>query len=121
MKTAIVTMSRHRMAEQVVSSIDFDAFDAILGGDNVARPKPFPDPYLAGAEALGVDIRDCVALEDSPTGLRAAVASGATSIGIEHFVSLEGLGAADVWKTLAGRGPDDLARLWNSGRAEGGA
>lgn len=120
-KTAIVTMSRHRMAEQVVSSIDFDAFDAILGGDDVARPKPFPDPYLAGAEALGVDIRDCVALEDSPTGLRAAVASGATSIGIEHFVSLEGLGAADVWKTLAGRGPDDLARLWNSGRAEGGA
>lgn len=120
-KTAIVTMSRHRMAEQVVGSIEFDAFDAVLGGDDVTRPKPFPDPYLAGAEALGVDISDCVALEDSPTGLRSAVASGATSVGIEHLVSLEGLGAAAVWQSLAGRGVDDLARLWHADRAEGGA
>ncbi|MGO2096939.1 MAG: HAD family hydrolase, partial [Candidatus Microbacterium stercoravium] len=80
-KTAIVTMSRHRMAQRVVDAIDFDAFDAVLGGDDVERPKPFPDPYLAGAAALGVGLRDCVALEDSPTGLTSAVASGAASIG----------------------------------------
>lgn len=120
-KTAIVTMSRHRMAQRVVDAIDFDAFDAVLGGDDVERPKPFPDPYLAGAAALGVDIRDCVALEDSPTGLTSAVASGAASIGIEHLVPLAGIGAREVWKSLAGRTPDDLGRVWGVARSEDGA
>ena len=117
-KTAIVTMSRHRMAERVVDAIDFDAFDAVLGGDDVERPKPFPDPYLAGAAALGVDIRDCVALEDSPTGLASAVASGAASIGVEHLVPLEDIGAREVWKSLAGRTPEDLGRVWSAARSE---
>ena len=45
-KTALVTMSMRRMADHVVSLIDFDAFDVIVGGDDVARPKPYPDPYL---------------------------------------------------------------------------
>lgn len=120
-KTAIVTMSRRRMAEQVVELIDFDAFDAVLGGDDVPRPKPFPDPYLAGAEALGVDISRCVAIEDSPNGLRAAVASGAVSLGVPHFVGLDDLGAHELWPTLEGRGANDFAELWSAHRAGGDA
>nr|WP_110589160.1 HAD family phosphatase [Microbacterium suaedae] len=116
-KTAIVTMSRRRMAEQIAELIGFDAFDAILGGDDVARPKPYPDPYLEGARALGVDIRDCVAIEDSPTGLRAAVASGATALGVPHMVALDGLGARELWPTLDGRSAVDLAELWRAHRA----
>ena len=116
-KTAIVTMSQHRLAERVARMIEFDAFDAILGGDDVARPKPFPDPYLAGAEALGVSIDDCVAIEDSPTGLTSAVASGAVSLGVPNLVSLEGNGAHAIWNTLVGRTADDIAHLWKETRA----
>lgn len=116
-KTAIVTMSRHRLAERVTQLIDFDAFDAVLGGDDVARPKPFPDPYLAGAEALGVSIDDCVAIEDSPTGLTSAVSSGAVSLGVPNLVALEGYGAHAIWKTLDGRTADDIATLWKESRA----
>lgn len=120
-KTAIVTMSRRRMADQVVELIEFDAFDAVLGADNVPRPKPFPDPYLAGAEALGVDISRCVAIEDSPTGLRSAVASGAVALGVPHFVGLDDLGAHALWPTLEGRGATDFADLWSAHRAGGDA
>jgi len=116
-KTAIVTMSQHRLAERVARMIEFDAFDAILGGDDVERPKPFPDPYLAGAEALGVSIDDCVAIEDSPTGLTSAVASGAVSLGVPNLVSLEGNGAHAIWNTLVGRTADDIAHLWKETRA----
>lgn len=116
-KTALVTMSLHRMARAVVDLIDFPAFDLIVAGDDVERPKPFPDPYLQAARALGVDIRDCVALEDSPNGLRSAIASGATALGVENLLSLEGLGAAEVWKGLDGRGVDDLAALHARHRA----
>ncbi len=40
-KTALVTMSLHRMAEEVVNKIPFKAFDVIVGGDDVSRGKPF--------------------------------------------------------------------------------
>jgi HAD superfamily hydrolase (TIGR01509 family) len=119
--TALVTMSLRRMAEDIVSLIGFDAFDVIVGGDDVQRPKPFPDPYLQAAEALGVDIAHAVALEDSPTGLQAALSARAVTIGIPHIVDLDGLGADVLWDTLSGRGVDDLvtefARV-RSARAE---
>jgi|TARA_B100000519_G_scaffold161361_1_gene143565 HAD superfamily hydrolase (TIGR01509 family) len=110
-KTALVTMSMRRMADHVVSLIDFDAFDVIVGGDDVARPKPYPDPYLQACEALGVSPLDAVAVEDSPTGVRAAAASGAVTLGVPLMVSLEGVGAHELWPTLADRTADDLAAL----------
>ncbi|WP_308220672.1 HAD family phosphatase [Microbacterium sp. USTB-Y] len=107
--TALVTMSLRRMAEDIVSLIGFDAFDVIVGGDDVERPKPFPDPYLQAADALGIDIADAVALEDSPTGLQSALSARAVAIGVPHIVELDGLGADALWKTLSGRGVDDVA------------
>jgi len=62
-----------------------DAFDAILTGDDVAHPKPAPDLYLELAARLGADPARCVALEDSPTGVSAARAAGAFTIGIPSF------------------------------------
>jgi HAD superfamily hydrolase (TIGR01509 family) len=110
-KTALVTMSLRRMALTIVESVAPDAFDVIIAGDDVTRPKPFPDPYLQACEQLGVDIRDCIAIEDSPNGLRSAVASGATSLGVPLHVSLVGAGAHVVWPSLDGRTVDDLAAL----------
>ncbi len=68
------------------------AFDAIVTADLVARPKPAPDVYLAAAAALGAQPGDCVALEDSPPGVAAAVAAGMTVVGVPSLagVSLEG-------------------------------
>jgi len=63
-------------------------FDHTISGDEVAHPKPAPDIYLALAAALGVDPAACVALEDSPTGVRSARAAGMFVIGIP---SLEGI------------------------------
>lgn len=108
-QSALVTMSLRRMADTVVERIGFDAFDVVVTGDEVLRPKPFPEPYLQAARMLGVDITDTVVLEDSPNGLRAGLASGAVTIGVPHMVPLAGLGADELWTTLAGRGVDDLA------------
>jgi HAD superfamily hydrolase (TIGR01509 family) len=107
--TALVTMSMRRMADEIVGLIDFPAFDLVIGGDDVARPKPFPDPYLQACEALGVDPREAVAIEDSPNGLRSALAAGVPSIGVPNVVSLVGVGAHALWATLDGRTAEDLA------------
>jgi HAD superfamily hydrolase (TIGR01509 family) len=62
-----------------------DRFDAILSAQDVEHPKPAPDLYLALASRLGVDPAQCVALEDSPTGVAAARAAGAFTIGVPSF------------------------------------
>jgi HAD superfamily hydrolase (TIGR01509 family) len=116
-KTALVTMSLRRMAEAVVDLIEFDAFDVVLAGDDATRPKPFPDPYLQACEALGVSPEQCVAIEDSPTGVRSAVASGASVIGVPLMVSLTGVGAHALWETLDGRSFDDVAAFHSAHHA----
>nr|WP_279587858.1 HAD family phosphatase [Microbacterium ulmi] len=107
-KTALVTMSMRRMATTVVDLIDFDAFDLVIAGDDATRPKPFPDPYLQACEALGVAVDEAVAIEDSPNGLRSAVAAGAAVIGVPLMVSLAGAGAHALWPTLEGRTVHDI-------------
>ncbi|GAA1988250.1 HAD family phosphatase [Microbacterium pumilum] len=108
-KTGLVTMSMRRMADTVVDLIEFEAFDVVIAGDEATRPKPFPDPYLQACEALGVTPEETVAIEDSPNGLRSAVASGAAVIGVPLMVSIAGAGAHAVWPTLEGRTADDVA------------
>ncbi|MFE5671600.1 HAD family hydrolase [Agromyces sp. NPDC056523] len=117
--TALVTMSIRSMAEDIVGAIPFTAFDELVTGDEVAAPKPHPEPYLTAAGRLGVDIADCVAIEDSPTGLAAAMSAGAVSIGVPHMLSLDEAPSHVVWPTLDGRSLDDVvavaASVW--GRA----
>lgn len=53
-----------------------ERFQVVLSGQTLGKPKPVPDLYLAVAAALSVAPNDCVVVEDSPTGARAAAAAG---------------------------------------------
>lgn len=61
------------------------AFDVTVAGDEVEHPKPAPDVYLAAARALEAPAPECVALEDSPTGVAAARAAGMRVVGVPSF------------------------------------
>ena len=118
--TALVTMSIRRMADRIASALELEldgpAFDVVVAGDEVERPKPHPDPYLRAAELLAVDIRHCAAIEDSEPGVASAVASGATSFAVPFHVplppspayallenGLEGIGLAELLSVHAAR------------------
>ncbi|MES2171249.1 MAG: HAD family hydrolase [Actinomycetota bacterium] len=117
LRTALVTMSISRMAKHIVSLAPADSFDFVVAGDDVTHSKPHPDPYLHAARLLGVEAPDCVAIEDSTTGLASAVASGAVSIGVPlHSVLEHGLGYT-IWPSLEGRTVTDVVALFASSRA----
>jgi HAD superfamily hydrolase (TIGR01509 family) len=86
-----------------------ERFDCVLSADDVARPKPAPDLYLALARGLGADPAACVALEDSPTGVAAARAAGAFVIGVPSLAGIVLDDAHLVADSLAD--PRVLARL----------
>jgi HAD superfamily hydrolase (TIGR01509 family) len=85
---ALVTMSWRRFAEAVVQALPRDSFQTIVTGDDVIEGKPHPEPYLTAALRLNVSPARCVAIEDSPTGVRSAVAAGCMTIGIPHVVDI---------------------------------
>jgi sugar-phosphatase len=57
-------------------------FDAVVSADHVARGKPDPAIYVEAARRLGIPARECLAFEDSLTGVRAARAAGVSVVAV---------------------------------------
>ena len=100
-RVAAVTNAPRPNAELMLRALglaDPPAFEFLVIGTECARAKPFPDPYLEGMRLLGVtDPTRCVAFEDSPTGMAAAVPAGAPAVGIttsQSPAALFGAGAS---------------------------
>jgi HAD superfamily hydrolase (TIGR01509 family) len=78
---AIATSSRRETVEEHLRPTGLlDRFDAIVAGGECARGKPHPEPFLTAAARLSVAPLDCLALEDSHNGVRAAVAAGMMTV-----------------------------------------
>jgi len=85
--TALVTASYGSLA-QVVAEQTGGLIDVVVAGDDVARGKPDPECYLRAASLLGAQPADCVAIEDSPNGLTAALAAGCVTVGVPCMVPI---------------------------------
>jgi beta-phosphoglucomutase-like phosphatase (HAD superfamily) len=62
-------------------------FDAVVARGDYARGKPAPDPFLLAAERLGLPAGGCLALEDSPHGVRSAAAAGMMVVMVPDLVA----------------------------------
>lgn len=100
-KTALVTMSMRRMALAVVEAIPFQAFDVVVAGDDVTFGKPHPEPYQKAAELLGFSPAECIAIEDSETGLLSAEAAGCLPLGIVNLMHLKQTGTRVIRDSLS--------------------
>ncbi len=73
-RTAVVSNARRNELRKTMEHLKLTPFfDEIISRDDARARKPDPLPYLMGAASLGVSIDSCVAIEDSPTGLEAAL------------------------------------------------
>lgn len=76
-KLAVATSTRNDLALKKLKLAGIiDQFEVVIGGDQVAQGKPAPDPYLKAASDLGVDVSNCLALEDSDNGAMSAFSAG---------------------------------------------
>jgi HAD superfamily hydrolase (TIGR01509 family) len=73
------------------------SFPVVAAGDEVAHSKPAPDVFLLAAARLGVPPTACVAVEDSPNGVRAARAAGMRVVAVRTpYVAAADLPPADL-------------------------
>jgi HAD superfamily hydrolase (TIGR01509 family) len=88
LRRAVATSSPAFYAPLALAEIGVaEGFEVIVTGDMVAKGKPAPDIYLATAKALGLPPVDCLALEDSPNGIRAAKAAGMRCVAVPNDLS----------------------------------
>ena len=87
----LVTMSWRRFVDPILEALPDDSFVTTIVGDEIpaGKGKPDPFPYLEGAKAAGFAPQRCVALEDSPTGIRAALGAGCPVVGVPNMKPLE--------------------------------
>jgi HAD superfamily hydrolase (TIGR01509 family) len=110
-RNALVTMSWRPFTDLLVRLVPRGSFDIVVPGDAVQHGKPHPEPYLRAVGLLGVDAADCVAIEDSPAGVRSAVAAGVPTIAVPHVVPVPRMAGAVQIPTLRGVSPQDLLTL----------
>jgi mannitol-1-/sugar-/sorbitol-6-phosphatase len=81
-KWTIVTSGTRPLATLRLQVAGLPVPERMVTADDVIHGKPNPEPYLKGAEMLGLGPEACVVLEDAPSGLKAAKAAGCRSFGI---------------------------------------
>jgi mannitol-1-/sugar-/sorbitol-6-phosphatase len=79
---AIVTSGNHLVATARIQAAGLPEPAVLVTADDVRRGKPDPEPYLLGAQRVGVDPARCLVVEDAPAGLAAARAAGMPAIGV---------------------------------------
>lgn len=110
---AVVTSAGRELAETRMRAVGLEIPEVLVAAEDVIAGKPSPEGYLRAAAQLGVDISDCVAFEDAPAGLQAAINSGARTIVVgthesaltrtlSRIENYRGLGYSDGFVTGAG-------------------
>lgn len=108
---ALVSASLRPMVDAVLVHIDREHAAISVSGDEAARSKPHPDPYLRAAELLGVDPARCLAVEDSPPGVTSALAAGCTVLAVPSLRPIEPHSGVHLRASLVGLEVDDLLTL----------
>lgn len=80
-KTAIATATGYERTKCYLTKLNlFDYFDKIVCASMVEKGKPEPDIYLYAAEKIGLNPEQCIAVEDSPNGIRSASSAGCKTV-----------------------------------------
>lgn len=109
---AVVTSAGRQLALSRLAGVGLPAPAVLVGAEDVFSGKPAPDGYVQAAARLGIGPQRCVVFEDTPPGVQAGRAAGATVIGLRTTYAT--LDRCDVLVT-------DLRAVRASARAADGA
>jgi len=88
MPVALVSASPRILMDAALTTLPANFFQFSISADDVARTKPFPDPYIEAAKRMGVTTNSCVVFEDSLTGIASAKSAGCAVVAVPHYVEV---------------------------------
>jgi mannitol-1-/sugar-/sorbitol-6-phosphatase len=111
---AIVTSCTRALAAVRISAAGLPKPKLLVTSTDVLHGKPDPEPYLKGAQILGVPAADCLVVEDAPAGIHAGKAAGARVLALRTTAS-----NAELQQAGADWIVDDCAELFLDASAAG--
>jgi HAD superfamily hydrolase (TIGR01509 family) len=98
----LVTNTARDLVDLALETIGREFFDIIVCGDEVSHQKPNPEPYERAVRLLGLHPKDCIAVEDSPTGVESAARCGC------HVLLVPSTAVPGDWGQVERRSLDDV-------------
>jgi mannitol-1-/sugar-/sorbitol-6-phosphatase len=92
----IVTSGTRQLATRRLQAAGLPVPSTMITADDIRNGKPDPEPYFAGARALGYGPKTCLVFEDAPSGIRSAKSAGMVAIGVPTTYRSEELAEADA-------------------------
>lgn len=92
----VVTSGTRHLASARLRLAGIPVPSVLVTADDVAHGKPHPEPYLKGAELLGVKPEECLVVEDAPAGIQSAHAGGMKAIAVTSTFPASALREADA-------------------------
>lgn len=114
-RSALVTMSYRQLADVFLETLPVGMIEVAVTGDMVTNGKPHPEPYLTAMSMLGVSANDCIAIEDSLTGVMAAEAAGAQVLGVPHMVPIPAAPTRNRANSLKEIGWKEISTIMSDG------
>ena len=92
----VVTSGTRPLATNRLQYCGLPVPEVLVTSDDVTNGKPHPEPYLKGAERLGLRPEECLVIEDAPAGIQSGRAGGMKVIGLASTYAATKLSAADA-------------------------
>jgi len=92
----VVTSGTRLLASARLQFCGLPVPEILITSDDVTNGKPHPEPYLKGAERMGIAPADCLVIEDAPAGIQSARAGGMRVMGLASTYAESKLAEADV-------------------------
>jgi mannitol-1-/sugar-/sorbitol-6-phosphatase len=92
----VVTSGTRKLATSRLRLAELPIPNVLVSADDVVQGKPHPEPYLKGAELLGMKPEDCLVIEDAPAGIAAGHAAGMKVIALPTTYPATALQGADA-------------------------
>lgn len=100
-RCAVVTSATRELGMARLGAAGIPLPEVVVTFDDVEHGKPHPEPFLTAAERLGVDPRQCLVVEDAPSGLSAARAAGCSTLALTSTSPADALEADAVVTDLS--------------------
>jgi sugar-phosphatase len=92
----VVTSGTRDLATTRLHYVGLPVPQTMVSASDIRKGKPDPEPYLKAAAALRLQPRECIVIEDAPSGIRAGKAAGMRVIAVPTTYPFEQLGEADI-------------------------
>lgn len=95
-RLAVVSGADRDIVHDIIDKLFPDTFDVVITGEDIAKGKPAPDPFLKALEMLDIDKNECIVVENAAMGVESAKRAGLYCVAVPAYIDEERLDSADM-------------------------